>query len=105
DVQLVAINADEAPDDVSLQVEAVKPDGSRSPLVRFVSRSEWTRRYWFASPVALPRGTKIEVKGTVEDPDLTSAAFGGPPSPTKGALPPLKLALDVISSRSKPAAP
>src|SRR5262249_43301161 len=33
DVQALAIAPDQVPDDVTLQVEAVKPDGSRAPLV------------------------------------------------------------------------
>jgi hypothetical protein len=105
DVQLVALNANEAPDDVLLQVEAVRPDGSRTPLVRFMSRSDWARRYWFAKPLALPRGTKIEVKGTVEDPDLTSAAFGGAPTTPKATKPAVKLALDVVRGGAASAAP
>ncbi len=104
DVRVVAVNTAEAPDDVTLRVEAVKPDGTRTPLVRFVTRREWTRRYWLTTPLELPRGTKIEVQGTVEDPDLTSAAFGGPPVRKDAAPGTLKLALDVLSP-SKPSAP
>src|SRR6185295_9810077 len=98
DVQLVAIDASETPDDVLLQVEAVHPDGTRTPLLRFVSRADWARRYWLSKPMALPGGTKIEVKGTVEDPDLTSAAFGGPAAPRDAKRPMVKLALDVIAA-------
>jgi hypothetical protein len=105
DVQLVAVDATEVPDDVMLQVEAVKPDGTRTPLLRFVTRSDWTRRYWLSKPMALPGGTKIEVKGTVEDPDLTSAAFGGPAAARDAKRPSVKLALDVVAGRDKPAAP
>jgi hypothetical protein len=106
DIQALALNPDQVPDDLTLQVEAIKPDGSRTPLVRFVTRADWMRRYWFAKPLDLPRGTKIEVSGTVEDPDLTSAAFGGPASAQKNAAPPtLKLALDVISGTAGSGAP
>jgi len=105
DVQLVAIDAAETPDDVTIQIEAVRPDGARTPLVRFVSRTDWARRYWLATPLALPRGTKIEVKGTVEDPELTSAAFGGPTAPRERKVSEIKLALDVVAAGSKPAAP
>jgi hypothetical protein len=106
DLQALALEPAQVPDDLTLQVEAIKPDGSRTPLVRFVTRADWMRRYWFASPLALPRGTTIEIRGTVEDPDLTSAAFGGPSAPQKPAsASTLKLALDVVAAGGKPAAP
>src|SRR5262245_35321621 len=38
DVRLLAFDAAEAPDDVTVRVEAVKPDGTRAPLIRFVTR-------------------------------------------------------------------
>jgi hypothetical protein len=105
DVQAYAIDPAQVPDDVALQMDAVAPDGTRTPLVRFVTRAEWRRRYWLASPLALPRGTKIEIKGTVEDADLTSAAFGGPSGTQAAAAPAaLKLSLDVVSSGRKAAA-
>jgi hypothetical protein len=102
DLKLLALDASEAPDDVTVRVEAVKPDGTRAPLIRFVTRAEWTRRYWFTKAVDLPRGTKIEVTGTVEDPDLTSAAFGGPPAQKPKAAT-LKLALDVVPAGARTA--
>src|SRR5262245_42607480 len=103
DVQAYAIDPAQVPDDVSLQMEAVTPDGKRTPLVRFVTRADWTRRYWLNAPLALPRGTRIEVSGVVEDADLTSAAFGGPSGAQKLAAPGvLKLALDVVSADSNP---
>ena len=106
DVQAIAIAPDHVPDDVTLQVEAVKPDGSRAPLVRFTTRSDWARRYAFTTPQTLPRGTRIEVTGVIEDADLASAAFGGPPPAQKPAAPStIKLALDVVPAGSKPAAP
>jgi hypothetical protein len=106
DVQAFAIDPSEVPDDVSLQMEAVAADGSRTPLVRFVTRADWTRRYWLSKPLTLPKGTRIEVTGTMEDADLTSAAFGGPSGAQKPSTPPvLKLALDVIAAGQKAAAP
>jgi hypothetical protein len=106
DVQAYAIDPAQVPDDVSLQMEAVMPDGRRTPLLRLVTRADWTRRYWLNTPLALPKGTRIDVSGVVEDADLTSAAFGGPSGSQKPAAPgTLKLALDVVSAASKTAAP
>lgn len=106
DVQAFAVDAGQSPDDLALQVEAVTPDGRRAPLVRFVTRADWTRRYWFEKPLALPSGTRIEISGVVEDPELMAAAFGGPSGPLKAAGPRiLTLALDVVASPGKPSAP
>jgi hypothetical protein len=106
DVRAVAISPDQVPDNVTLQVEAVRPDGTRTPVIRFAARPDWTRRYWFAAPLTLPRGTRVEVKGTVTDPDLVAAAFGGPVSPEKSAAgSKLTLALDVVPAAAKPSAP
>jgi hypothetical protein len=106
DVQAYAIDPAQVPDDVSLQMEAVTPDGRRTPLLRFVTRADWTRRYWLNAPLPLPRGTRIEVSGVMEDAELTSAAFGGPSGTQKSGTPTtLKLALDVVSAAAKSAAP
>jgi len=106
DVQALAIDPAQLPDDVSLQMVAVMPDGKRTPLLRFVTRADWTRRFWLNAPLPLPRGTRIEVSGVVEDADLTSAAFGGPSGSPKSSAPGvLKLALDVVSGGTKSAAP
>jgi hypothetical protein len=106
DVDALALSPDQVPDDLTLQVEAIKPDGSRTPLVRFVTRADWIRRYPFAAPIALPRGTRIQITGTVEDPDLTSAAFGGPTAPQKQSAPAkIRLALDAVRGDARPSAP
>jgi len=97
----LAISPDRVPDNVTLQVEAVRPDGTRTPLVRFTTQPDWQRRYWFVQPVGLPKGTNIEVRGMVEDPDLIAAAFGGPASPQKAAAATrISLALDIVSADS-----
>ncbi len=106
DIQALALSPDQVPDNLTLQVEAVRPDGTRTPMIRFETRPDWKRRYWFARELTLPRGTKIEVTGTVNDPDLVAAAFGGAVSPEKSASPTqVRLALDVVAVSSRPSAP
>src|SRR5262249_19287569 len=78
EVRAVALSPDRVPPNISIQVEALRPDGSRAPLIRINTRADWDRRYWFEKPLTLPRGTKVEVKATFEDPDLLSAAFSTP---------------------------
>jgi hypothetical protein len=105
DVEALAISPDQTPDNVTLQVVAVRPDGSRAPIVRFATRPDWNRRYWLARPLALPRGTRIEVTANLDDPDLMSAAFGGPTGGKAQAPASVRLALDVVPAREKPSAP
>ena len=62
------MSPDKVPGNISLQVEAVKPDGSRVPMIRLNTRADWDRRYWFEKPMTLPRGTRVEVTANLQDP-------------------------------------
>lgn len=47
-----------------LRVDAVRPDGTREPMLLLNRPApEWPERYVFRRPVALPRGSRIEVVG------------------------------------------
>jgi hypothetical protein len=107
DVQALALSPDRVPGNISLQVEAVKPDGSRVPMIRLNTRADWDRRYWFERPMTLPRGTRVEVTANLEDPDMLSAAFTSTPGATASAAKPspMRLTLNVIPARGKPTAP
>jgi hypothetical protein len=107
DVQALALSPDKVPSNISLQVEAVKPDGSRVPIIRLNTRADWDRRYWFETPMMLPRGTRVEVTANLQDPDMLSAAFTTTPgAATATAKPsPMRLTLNVIPAGSKRAAP
>ena len=106
DVQAVAVSPDDVPPNISLQMVAIRPDGSRAPLIRLNTRADWSRRYWFERPLSLPRGTRIEVTAKLDDPDILSAAFGGAghgrPAAAAG---PLRLTLNVVRANAKPSAP
>jgi hypothetical protein len=78
----VAVRAADAPSDVQVTVEAVRPDGSRVAVAGFLTRAGWDQRYWLARPVDLPEGTRLEVKTAGEAPqalrvwlDSVPAAF------------------------------
>jgi hypothetical protein len=107
DVQALALSPDVVPPNITLQVEAVRPDGSRAPMIRLNTRADWNRRYWFDRPLALPRGTRIEVIALMRDPDLLSTAFAAATAAAPATSRPttIRLALDVIPAASKPAAP
>jgi hypothetical protein len=104
DVQALALSTDQVMPNITLQVEALRPDGSRAPLLRLNTRADWDRRYWFERPIALPRGTRVQVTATLKDPDLMSAAFSSNAArPT--ATSPLRLMLNAVAAQAKPAAP
>ena len=107
DMQALALSPDAVPGNISLQVEAVKPDGSRVPMIRINTRADWDRRYWFEKPMTLPRGTRVEVTANLQDPDMLSAAFTAAPNTTAAAAKatPMRLTLNVIPARQKPTAP
>jgi hypothetical protein len=106
DVQAVALSPDQVPANITLQVEAVRPDGSRAPMIRLNTRADWGRRYWFERPMTLPRGTKVEVTANFEDPDLLSAAFGAPSAPAAAPRPStLRLTLNILPAQARPTAP
>jgi len=98
DVQAVALSPDQVPANITLQVEAVRPDSSRAPMIRLNTRADWGRRYWFERPLTLPRGTKVEVTANFEDPDILSAAFGAPSAPAAAPRPSaLRLTLNILA--------
>jgi len=107
DVVALALSPDKVPGNITLQVEAVKPDGSRVPMIRLNTRADWDRRYWFERPMTLPRGTRIEVTANLADPDILSAAFTSTPGTGIAPARPssMHLTLNVIPARSKPTAP
>jgi len=63
---------------ISLQVEAVKPDGSRVPMIRLNTRADGIARYWFEKPMTLPRDAR-RGHANLQDPDMLSAAFTSTP--------------------------
>jgi len=82
DVKALAVRSAEAPSDVKVRVDAIRPDGTREPVGGFSTRAGWDRRYWLARPIPMPKGTRLDVS-------------------TSGAVPgPLRLWLDVIRAGS-----
>ena len=105
DLQALALSPEQVPPNITLQVEAVRPDGSRTPMIRLNTRPDWDRRYWFEHPLTLPRGSKVEVIANLDDPDILSSAFSAPSTPRAPApVSIVRLALNVVA-RARPIAP
>jgi hypothetical protein len=106
DVQALALTPEQVTPNITVQAQAILPSGERRALIRLNTRADWTRRYWFEKPIALPRGTKIEVVANLQDPDLLSAAYGGASAPKPVTPPlPMRLSLNVIPAQAKASAP
>ncbi|HTM03618.1 MAG TPA: hypothetical protein VL173_08950 [Vicinamibacterales bacterium] len=58
----LAIYADDMPADTGVVVTATLPNGRRLDLIAFHPRPGWSHRFWYAQPIALPRGTRIAVR-------------------------------------------
>ncbi|MEP7306939.1 MAG: hypothetical protein ABJA98_15595 [Acidobacteriota bacterium] len=67
DLEAVALYFDGALANVHLAVQAERPDGTRVDLIRFRPQADWAKRYWLATPVSLPRGTRITVTAMLAD--------------------------------------
>ena len=91
-VRALAVYPDPAFAIAHVRAVATRPDGSREELIAFRPRPGWARRYWFAEPVALPRGTRIEVTGTPDAELLPPGALPQPPAD----LSTIRLTLDVV---------
>jgi hypothetical protein len=63
-VQALALRVEGGTADKEMKIEAVRPDGAHVPLLEALYRPNWSRRFWFSQPIALPRGTRINVIGT-----------------------------------------
>ncbi len=73
-----------------LQVEGVRPDGSRQPLLLIREPDPaWPTRYWLEEPLDLPAGSAIEVTATLE----RGAGPGDVPS-LFGSDAPMRLLID-----------
>jgi hypothetical protein len=103
DIDVLALRAPVDRAEIDVQVTAVRPDGSRVPVVRFRTRPNWSRRYWLDRPLRLPRGTRIEAVGTFATP--IEAGLGAPTALTTsrrtgaGDHERLRLVFDVVSAR------
>ena len=79
-----------------LQVEAVRPDGSRETMLLLSQPSpDWESQYWLASPLSLPRGSRVEVRATLADPDTEPA----PTDDADAVASPIRIRLDYVPRR------
>jgi hypothetical protein len=92
-VNALAVYPHEALAHARVTVTATRPDGSKEELIAFRPLPGWARRYWFAQPIALPRGTRVEVVANFEEEGLRPP--GATPAPRVEPAP-VRLTLNVV---------
>ncbi len=104
DLRALAFSPDPALSNVSLRVDAVSAGGVRTPVIRLAVRPNWTRRFWFDQPLALPRGTRLEVVAVLNgaDPLLPPTGTPLPPQAVDGS--PVRVFFDVVAGAGTRAA-
>ena len=98
DVQAVALYADADLSGARVTVVATRPDGARDELIAFRPRAEWARRFWFREPIALPRGTRINVTAAFDQDALLPPAATRP-SDGRATPTSVSLILNVVPAR------
>jgi hypothetical protein len=98
DLEALAFRADPSLSNVRLQVDAVTAAGARTPVIQLAVRPDWMRRYWFEQPLALPRGTRIEVIAVLNGADTLLPPSGTPLPPQVVDGTPIRVTFDVIAA-------
>ena len=96
DWRALAIYPETGLNNASVKVVATRPDRTRVDLITFHPRPDWSRRYWFREPVALPRGTTVEVSVTFDDEAPLSPLSLSPATATRPDLSLMRLTLNVV---------
>jgi len=92
DVRAIAIYPEAFPRNARVTVDAVLPDGSQQMLISARSLPEWSRRYWFKNPIALPRGTRLNAHVSRDD----EADLEPTPAPASQAKPSAPAAPSIV---------
>jgi hypothetical protein len=96
DVRALAIYPETGVNNASVTVVATRPDKTRVDLIAFHPRPDWSRRYWFREPVALPRGTTIEVTASFDDEAPLMPLSLSPATATRPDLSSMRLTLNLV---------
>lgn len=96
DVQALSLYPDPELMNANLRVEALYPNGTRVAIARLAARPDWARRYWFDEPIALPRGTRIEVAAVLNGADELLPPSAAPVRTPPSANAVVRLMLNVV---------
>lgn len=96
DGRAVAVYAGVGLNNTAVSVVATRPDGTRANLIAFHPRPGWLRRYWFREPIALPRGTTVEVTALFDDEAPLLPLSLSPATATRPDLSSMQVTLNVV---------
>ena len=86
DAEAVAIRPRAHPLVMSLQTTAHRPDGTEEVMIWTRGyRYDWQPTYYFKRPVALPKGTRVEVVAYFDNSEDNPNNPDGPPKQTRWA--------------------
>jgi hypothetical protein len=95
DARVLAIYPEAGLNSTAVKVVATRPDRTRVDLIAFHPRPDWSRRYWFREPIALPRGTTIETTVLFDDETPLLPLSLSPATATRPDLSSMRLTLNV----------
>lgn len=85
-----------------IEITAVQADGTLVPVAKMAIRPDWTRRYWLARPLALPRGSRIDVVLTLNDADGLLPPAASPLGPQMLSGMSVGIVFDVVDGLGHP---
>jgi hypothetical protein len=98
-VRALALRPVSGPVDAIVALDIVGADGERRPLARLQLRTDWPRRYIFATPVTLTAGSRIEARVSRRDPVVWSALTGDVGIPAIEN--PMRIVIECVDSSPK----
>jgi hypothetical protein len=96
DLTIASFTPDPMLTNARLEITAVQADGTAVPVVKAAIRPDWTRRYWLARPLALARGSRIDVVLTLNDADGLLPPAASPLGPQMLSGMPVGIVFDVV---------
>ena len=93
-VRVTALRPIRGPEEATVSLTIVAPNGARRLLARLLLRERWSRRYAFVAPITIDTNSRIEVTLAPAQPDIW-ATLTGAPSPATGDEESLQLAIEV----------
>jgi hypothetical protein len=96
DSRVLAVYPEAGLNNTAVKVVATKPDRTRVDLIAFHPRPDWSRRYWFREPIALPKGTTIETTVLFDDETPLLPLSLSPVTATRPDLSSMRLTLNVV---------
>jgi hypothetical protein len=97
DARAIAIYPEAGLHHTSVRVVATRPDGTRTNLIAFHPKPDWSRRYWFREAISLPRGTSIDVTASIDDETPLLPLSVAPATSSRPDLSALRVTLNLVS--------